>query len=603
HLSSLGDFAEQVLTAGGVQSLLLIPLHGAGSWWGILRASSNQPDQTWDPAMLDFLRSAADIIAVSIRQWEASRTLREREHFIQRVAHATPDMLYVYDLRTQQLIYTNMASLPSGRTPGQLLGLDQEEGALLADERAMRTSYAHDLAAAADQEVCNLEYRVQALDGRMIWLLRRDTIFARDPVGVPTQILGVIQDITERQQRAEALLLAKDEAEAANRAKSTFLSMMSHELRTPLTAIIGYSQLLEQLMAIGDYRTVASDLHHIYTAGKHLLALINDVLDLSRIEAGKLQIDVTPIWLPELIRDVVSTVSPLVERNQNTLQIAESAEISTMRSDATKVRQVLLNLLNNAAKFTEQGTISISVSQAEIGGAPWISFRIADSGIGIDKHHLPKLFTPFSQIDESLNRRYGGTGLGLALSQRLCQLLGGEITVESELGKGSVFTVCLPLQLPNSPDLLLDIMPATRQVTVDATSPPAEATGGPGEAIILVIDDNQAAGSVINRMLGTERAHIIHAANAQRGLELARDVLPELILIDTLLPPLPDGKLIQDVLKIDPDLAAIPTILLNIDDLPSEEYAFSPLAHQLRHLISTGSLSVARETVTQTLSR
>ncbi|MEI8308908.1 MAG: ATP-binding protein [Chloroflexales bacterium] len=268
-----------------------------------------------------------------------------------------------------------------------------------------------------------------------------------------------LSSLIDRLRQTEMVLVqARDDADAANRAKSQFLATMSHELRTPLTAIIGYSQLLEHLVEIGDFHSIESDLHHIYTAGKHLLALINGVLDFSRIEAGQLQIVIERVDVPDLVRNAIVAVNPLIAQNRNTLQVACPACMAAMYTDPLKVRQSLLNLLGNAAKFTEAGTIQLTVTQELIGGADWVCFAVADSGIGISTDQMPKLFKPFSQIDDSLNRKYGGTGLGLALSQRLCQLLGGNITVVSTIGVGSIFTMRLPATAPitsQEPDMTL----------------------------------------------------------------------------------------------------------------------------------------------------
>jgi signal transduction histidine kinase len=250
------------------------------------------------------------------------------------------------------------------------------------------------------------------------------------------------REIAERVRVELELSRAKEAAEAANRAKNTFLANMSHELRTPLTSILGYTDLL--IVQTGQQSPqLLSDLTIIRQSGDHLLNLINDILDLSKIEAGKLDVMLATFAIVPLVRDLVNPLHALIERNGNTLVVEYPEPSASMHADPTKVRQILLNLLSNAAKFTELGTITLSVQRELVAGAEWICFRVADTGIGIDAEQLPELFHPFTRLHASL-AKYEGTGLGLALSQRLCALMGGTITVESTVGVGTVFTVRLP---------------------------------------------------------------------------------------------------------------------------------------------------------------
>ena len=407
----------------------------------------------------------------------------------------------------------------------------------------------------------------------------RDTALQGANVELKMRTGELETEITHRKQTQEELLGAKRTAEDASRAKSAFLANMSHELRTPLNAIIGYSEMIEEeIQDTGQFQNV-QDVKKIRSAGKHLLALINDVLDLSKIEAGKMGLHLEGFDVAQMIEEMVSTFQPTVAKNSNQLNINVAEDVGTMVADVTKVRQILFNLVSNACKFTNRGTISLHVDRTEVNNRQWIRFRVADTGIGISLNQQQNLFKEFAQADVSIARKYGGTGLGLAISHRFAELMEGGITVESEPGKGSVFTVCLPAEVT----VEVSEAPAPKVSQNEAVTPELKSDAD----TVLVIDDDPAVRDLMSRYLIKSGFHPVTAANGEEGINLAKRIKPQIITLDVVMPGT-DGWGILRRLKADPELAGIPVIMVTIVDnevqgknLGASSYVVKPIQRDL----------------------
>lgn len=389
----------------------------------------------------------------------------------------------------------------------------------------------------------------------------------------------LLKEIDRHQSTLEQLTVAKEDAERANNAKSEFLAKMSHELRTPLNAVLGYSEILLEDAELDGRGEEIADLQKISAAGKHLLSMVNDILDISKIEAGKTELYLEEIDLDKLITEVESTARPLAAKNTNAFSVQRDPNLGMIRVDATKLRQAIFNLLSNAAKFTQNGEITLEARRYRGAKGDEISIAVKDTGVGISEEQIQSLFSAFTQANASITAKFGGTGLGLALSKNLCRLMGGDITVKSKLGEGAVFTITLPaiVHLPNeranaaageevsdeNDAMVADAVNDLRKFQTSHSGLSASRPAGASRETILVIDDDRAFLELTERLLQKEGFSPVTTDAPESALQLARTVKPMAIFVDVLMPKA-DGWAVIESLKSDPVTASIPVFMLSV---------------------------------------
>ncbi|MEG4229207.1 PAS domain S-box protein [Microcoleus sp. N9_B2] len=463
------EFAESYFSKVGTTSTLDAPVRLGGQTVGVICIEQVGTPRNWTVEEQNFAASLADLVSLAIEASERDRTqsaLRQAEqkyrsifeNAVEGIFQRTPEghflsvnpaLARIYGYATPEELTSNLTNIR------QQAYVNPQQG-----DKFMRVMEEFG-------EVSGFESQVYRVDGKVIWISESARAVC-DANGEVLYYEGSVEDISDRKVFESALQLAAEAAEAASTAKSAFLANMSHELRTPLNAIIGYSEMLQEETEELGYDELTPDLDKIRTSGRHLLSLINDILDISKIEAGRMDLYLETFDIAALIKEVASTAVPLIQKNGNTLNLHKISNIGTMHGDITKVQQILLNLLSNAAKFTQNGTITLTASREKIAGdsseakqentseptansqsssasKEFLVVNCTDTGIGMNSDQLQHIFQPFAQADASTTRKYGGTGLGLAISQRFCLMMGGNISVKSQEGVGSTFTIRLPV--------------------------------------------------------------------------------------------------------------------------------------------------------------
>jgi len=496
------------------------------------------------------LASAFRLMTESLRRTTVSKS------YVDKIIYTMADMLIVTN--EQGLLQTaNKAALDA-------LGYSEQEliGRTFADVCALFKDKGESSLVSVGR-LRNVETTFLARDGHAIPVSLSGSLM-RDRQRMIVGIVCAAQDITLRKRAEQELKVAKEQAEEANRAKSAFLANMSHELRTPLNAILGYCEMLQEEAQDLGQESFIPDLARIHGGGRHLLGLINDVLDISKIEAGRMDLFLETAAVAPLIDDVVTTIAPLVDKKGNTLAVERAADVGEIHADVTKLRQSLFNLLSNACKFTENGRITLSARRELRSDEPWLRFSVADTGIGMTPDQLARLFQPFTQADASTTRKYGGTGLGLAISRRFCQMMGGDISVASEAGHGTTFTIHLPATV--------------REPAPEPEEPAPAELPAAGAPRVLVIDDDRAVHHLVRRWLGREGFYVASAFSGEDGLRLARELRPHAIVLDVQMPSM-DGWRVLGQLKQDAELGAIPVVMATMIDDRNRGLALGAAEH------------------------
>jgi PAS domain S-box-containing protein len=420
----------------------------------------------------------------------------------------------------------------------------------------------------AEGDVWEDTFPLRGVDGTYRWFLSQ-AVPIRDGDGRIMRWFGTNTDVTRQRAVEQELEAAKEAAEGANRAKSQFLANMSHELRTPLSAVIGYAEMLEEEVEDLGQPHLLADLRKIEGNARHLLSLINNVLDLSKIEAERMEIYAETFDVRTVIGEVTSTVGSLMAKKNNRVEMKLADGLGEAHTDQVKLRQCLINLLSNASKFSENGIVTLRADRTSDGQRDWLSFEVEDTGIGMSQEEIERLFDRFTQADSSTTRKFGGTGLGLAITRAFCRLLGGDIGVRSEAGKGSIFTIRIPAEAVES----------VEEEEIQHLAGSKDNSGVSG--LVLAIDDDPNARELLTRFLSREGFSVRTASDGVSGLEMARAIRPNVILLDVTMPR-KDGWAVLTEIRADPVLANVPVIMVTIIDEHSLGYSLGASDYLLK---------------------
>ena len=542
-------------TQSTVQSVMAAPLLIGQRLVGVIASVHSDPERAFGPGDLRLLELFAPEAAIAIENARLFTASRRQHQYFAELVQNSPVAIVTLDMAHNVSGCNPAFEGLYGYSEREVIGRNLDD--LITDEMTRAEAVAYTTQALGLQTVRAIGRR-RRKDGTLVDV---------EVLGVPVVVdgervgmMGLYHDIT-------ALLAARRDAETANEAKSRFLAGMSHELRTPLNAILGYSEMLQEDARAAGHDAYVPDLEKIRSAGRHLLTLINDVLDLSKVEAGKMELYLETFDVRGALDSVAATVVPLVEKNGNRLDIDVDGALGTAHADQTRLRQILLNLLSNASKFTEQGTIRLTARREAADGSDVLVFAVSDTGIGMTGDQLGRLFQAFTQAETSTSARYGGTGLGLAISRSFCEMMGGTIGVTSTVGVGTTFTVRLPVVVPARPGA--------------AVAPVAA-----GARTVLIVDDDARSRDLLTRMLEKAGFRVLAALDGHAGIALARAERPAVITLDVMMPGM-DGWEVLAALKGDAATAEIPVIMVSVLDerqmgfaLGASDYVTKPVDRQ-----------------------